>query len=663
MAQGKTVRVPIPKGRDPFVNTPLLSLGPGANGEERFWISTWNACAGCLAVRVTESGEARIYRFNKPPRGGFYSAVQEDADTLWLCGDLSTVVRLTLSSGKVAAYPTGAPAALVFQGMALDRATGKLFAAAFPYTGTTAFSFDTRGLKPVKVYENLCADKYMRFSFPNPDGTHWCVLHIPGETLVRWDPLRETVTHLPFNERLDSEAMGGGTTYCLIADDRGRRYFPSLGWFDPATRRFSRTGPHPRKEMTWFARRGGQAWGCACENGNTRIGLWTLATGAVRDVCVIPDCLLHGVALAKSGKLVAVNLYGEFFRFDGQSGALEVSKRLPTDSVGAVDCLRRIDRDRLLGTPFITQRFWEVNLRTKKGSDCGRAAPGAGEILKTWKIGRTVYMAAYTGGELMAYDPGRPPRFPENPRVVAKPPGGMRPVAAADDGHSIFYACSRHYGVLGSVLTKYDTRTGAACYQADPLPGQQIQSLAYDTVTRSLLAGTTMHADCHSCAPTSDRCYFARIDAQTLTILEQAAAPAGTGAASVLGPMGEGRHLCLCAHTDGVRWFVLDARAFRVPALSAMGHLPKDQRQVIATGKPGFFIFHIKQRLELWDMRTQRCVEILCRRFDGYRFVAQGDSVYLIKPREITVLDGCLRRLRSMAPRANGSARAARACR
>lgn len=39
---GESMRVPIPSGRDPFVNTPLLALGPGEDGSERFWISTWN---------------------------------------------------------------------------------------------------------------------------------------------------------------------------------------------------------------------------------------------------------------------------------------------------------------------------------------------------------------------------------------------------------------------------------------------------------------------------------------------------------------------------------------------------------------------------------------------------------------------------------------------
>jgi len=40
---GKVLRAPIPKGRDPFVNTPLLPLGPDDRGRQRFWISSYNS--------------------------------------------------------------------------------------------------------------------------------------------------------------------------------------------------------------------------------------------------------------------------------------------------------------------------------------------------------------------------------------------------------------------------------------------------------------------------------------------------------------------------------------------------------------------------------------------------------------------------------------------
>jgi hypothetical protein len=642
----RALRVPVPHTRDPFVNTPLLSLGPGADGEERFWISTWNSCVGTLALLVTESGKARPYRFRGKVYGGFYSAVQEDADTLWLCGDLSRVVRLTLSTGAFEEYPTGAPGALVFQGMALDRASGALFAAACPWGGeTTAFSFDTRRRRSRRIFTGIAPAHYMRFHFPNGDGTWSFVMHCPGECLVRWDPRNDTVDSFQYRSQLDTEILSGGTTYHLIPDDAGRWYVPGLGWYTPASRAFDSDGPRPAREMTWFARRGNTAWGASCENGAVEVGAWDFAGGAVRALASIPDSQLHNVALSPSGKIVSVNLYGEFFRFDGATGALELSRRLPADSHGAVDCLCRIDRDRLLGTPFITQRFWTVNLRTRKGEDCGRAAPGCGEVLRTWKLGGRIYMAAYGGGELVEYDPERPARFPENPRVVADPPHGMRPVADAEDGRCLYYSCSTEYGTLGSVLTRYDTRSGEARYHVRPLGPQQIVSLRHDRRTRCLLVGTTMHSDCRSCPPSETTCWFARMSGVDLSVLDRAPAPAGTAWCSVLGPLDAGRYLCACGmeNPNRVLWFALDPAAFGVTEAAAMSSLPEGRHSIQYAGKPGLFVLRSGPAVELWDMRRPVRLRTLVRNARRYyRIAVEDGDLYLVSPRSITILEGAV---------------------
>lgn len=637
------IRVPLPKGRDPFVNTPLLSLGPGEDGVERFWISTWNSNVGTLAALVTEDGRHRIYRF--PDHPGFYSAAQEDADTLWLCGNLAKVVRLTLSTGEYEAFDTGAPGALVFQGMVLDPAAGKLFAAAFPapFTKIVAFSFDYRNRKPAAVHEPDCPAHYMRCHFPNGDGTYSAVLHCPGEALVIWDPRTETVETLNYTEHLETEVLNQGSTCSLIGDDAGRWYFPNLGWYRPASRQFE-DGPRPAREMTWIARRGDRAWGVNYEDAKLSVGLWDFATGAVRDLCTMPDCQLHNANLTASGKVVAVNLYGEFFRFDGETGALEITRRLPTDSWGHVDCLRRIDDDRLLGTPFITQRFWQVNIRTGEGMDCGRAAPGAGEVLLTWKIGKKVYMAAYTGAELVEYDPDEHPHFPENPRVVADPPHGMRPVAGTDDGRNIYYTCSTEYGTLGAAMAKYDTKTGETHYALRPLGNQQIWSLWYHRPSHGLVCATTMHADCRSCPPTDELCYFAVLDPDTFEPRVKAPAPAGAEGAKVLGPLGKGRYLAACDLPDGRRLFTLDLAAFTVPTVGEMRPLPKGWHWIAPTDRPDRFVVHLGRRLELWDLRRWKPLRVLYDKFTNCRgYHVQGDSVYVMKPKEIIILEGVLK--------------------
>jgi len=626
--QRTTTRVAIPKTRDPFVNTPLLPVKRDAHGVTWYWISSYNGVNGCIGVLISEFSDYRIYRF--PPRlPGFYSMVVEDDDTLWLCGSLDRVVRLTLSTGAFEEYPTGAPHALVFQGMAYDRETGKLFAAAFPYTTTTAFSFDTRARVGVKVYEHICVERYMRASFPNGDGSYSIALEVPGNSLLRWDPRAETLEPT-------------GIQACpkrLIADERGRYYFPEHGWYDPRTHTMAPDGPRPEREMSWLTRVGQMAYGATSDGVIATVNRWNFATGNVTACASLPDVHAEVLQITPDEKILAVNTYGVFFRIDAATGAVEISKSLPTTAIGAVDCIRRIDQDRLLGTPFITQRFWEVDLRTGTGYDCGRAAPGSGEVLKTWQIGGTIYLAAYGGGELVAYDPSQHPHFPENPRVVADPPGGMRPVAAASHGHLLYYSCSAEYGHLGSVLTRYDTRTGLASYAANPLHDQQICSLVYDKATKSLLGSTTIRADCQSCPPTADRALIARLSPDTLAVEQTFALPEGVVHCDIRGALGGGRWLCLCE--PGTKWFILDAATFTAPGVDDLHDLPPiGMQRITPTSKPGKFVIQVGHRLERWDLRRWKREEVLVPQYDGYNFAVQGDALYVFRRREIIVIDG-----------------------
>ena len=250
-AAAKRLTVAIPRTRDPFVNTPLMRAGTGKDGAERFWIASCNANVGCIGVLVDELGRSRPYRFGRP-HGGFYSAVAENADTLWLCGWLDYVLRLDLRTGKTERFETGAPRALVFQGMAFDRETGKLFAAAYPMPDVAAFSFDTKARRPAALFARYAQTHYyMRASFPNGDGTWSVVVQIPGQGLLRWDPRAEDITVRTLKNEIDLHSPEA--VYALIADDSGRRYFPGLGWLEPRTGEFDRKGPKPDSEARWFA--------------------------------------------------------------------------------------------------------------------------------------------------------------------------------------------------------------------------------------------------------------------------------------------------------------------------------------------------------------------------------------------------------------------------
>lgn len=655
---GLKLQVDIPATRDPLINTPLISLGKNSEGVERFWISSWNANVGTTAVLIDELGRERIYRFPMP-HAGFYSAALEDEDTLWLCGDLSRVVRLTLSSGEFESFETGAPSALVFQGMILDKAQGKLFALAYPPPLTAAFSFDYVQRRPSRVYtdayegSNIIPEEqahYSRFHFPNHDGTYGLVVITPGATLFRWDPQTDELTSRVLHTLASPTAQVDPTVLekyyygavWLIQNERGETYFPYIGWCD-GQGAITATEPRPQREMKWFARHGDLAWGMTVKDAQTTIGRWDMTNGEVNDLCTVSDTQGYGVAMSQQGKIILVNVYGEFRRYDSETGAIEISRQLPTDAVGHVDCVCRVNEDQLIGTPFISQRFWLANIKTGEGFDAGRAAGGSGEVLQTWNINGKVYMASYTQGQLTEFDPAARCAYPENPRLVAQPPGAMRPVAAAQCGDVLYYSCSYQYGNIGGILTKFNTMTGEAFYKADPLPAHCIKSLHYYAPDHSLVGGTTIYADCRSCPPTAEKSAFVRLDADTLE-LQQSKLTVGKSVQSDVYGLLDNETYLACVHDGegGMQWQRLDAQtlesqSFDHPALHDPGLCSIKYAQ-----REGLYIWHMKGQFELWDMKRMERLKVLHDDTGVYRYHMQDSSLYLVTHDQVIIVEGCL---------------------
>ncbi|MEU6718087.1 hypothetical protein ABZ897_42020 [Nonomuraea sp. NPDC046802] len=633
-------RLQIPRTRDPFINTPLLPLARQPGEPQRFWISSYNSAAGSTGVLVDENGKSRVYRFELP-HCGFYSAAQVDDDTLWLCGDLSRVVRLTLSTGDIAVHETGAPPGLVFKGMACDLAEGKLYAAALGSGWRTSWAFDYRNGVTAAIHADVTPDHYTKASFPNGDGTHTIIVCVPGLSLLRWDPVTDAVEvqalTRPEQENLEWAGLRGLDR--LIADEDGRRFLPGWGWYDPAERAIV-DGPEPKVDLTWFGRIGNTAWGVDTDGSTATVSRWNLETGAIGQVCKIPDLAGEGITLSDSGKVVAVNVYGEFFRFDARIGALELTRRLETDSRGLVYHVRRIDDDRLLGAPFITQRFWELRLSDGTGTDLGRAAPGAGEVKLSWAIGGKVYFAAYVNGVLTEYSPDGRAAFPENPRVVAITPNGMRPTSGTDDGVRLFYACSRSYGELGCTLTRYDTESGEATYLDDPLAGLAIRTLHWQARTARLVAGTSIDGDNQSATREREAAAIARIDPETLLPVEQHDLEPGVEEVSVVGPIDDESYLCV-ARLGGAerRWFVFSTTTSKVPTTAEMTPLAGDSGDFIATARPRLFIRATGDRYDLWEMPGERLVKTLCDDPEVDRCHTQDNAAYLITPKEILLVE------------------------
>lgn len=536
---------PIPATRDPFVNTPLIPAGfDPETGEARFWISTWNDNAGCLGALITPSGKYRIYRIARGDRGiigcGGYSACLTDNDTVWMISDLQAFCRLTLSTGEYTFFDTGAGSGLVFAGMQYDPAMQKLLAFAFSYPRLQGVSFDTARCQTVRLYDRFTTSTGLQGGFANGNGTYTVNLTGNGPAqFYRWDPQKETLT------QWKSSGCEAQECFKTVTDAAGRVYVPHNGWLDGNA--FCQDNL-PQREMQWFGRRENTVYGSESTSDGLDIYTWDISTGAVKKLCSAPDggsCIL-----TRDGEILDVTLYGEILKF-ASDGTLLLRVQMEANAPGRVDCLIRVDKKTMLGTPFITQRFWLMDTETGIARDIGRAAPGCGEVLKTWNIGGKLYMASYANGYLTEYDPGKGGQFPENPRILTQAPGGMRPVADAQRGSQLYFACTHHYGTLGCTLTKYDAETEQVVHLDDPIPYQHIISLAFDQTKTRLFAGTTFHSDCDVTATQTDTCYIAELSPDTLEILQLIPAPKGCAYANVIGCLDTDRLLLTFSSKEG----------------------------------------------------------------------------------------------------------------
>lgn len=635
---GKAYRVHVPNSRDPFINTRLISAGKDpVSGLERFWISSYNANMGCTGVLIDEWGNGKIKKFGLPYYG-FYSAVYTEDHTLWLCGFMDKVCSYKPDTEEFRCYETGGSGSLVFAGMPYDPKTGRLFTAVSTPPNTEGMVFDTKTKEAVRFYKNQWKHKYLSNSFPNGDRSFTVVIETPGVGFYRWDPETLEVSLMRDFPPEDGRSVGSGS---LLID--GKFYISGKGWYDPIENRI-REGIKPDTEGVWrvYDPEEGAVYGTVSQDSDSTVVKWNTATGEVSKLYTIKNCYAYTVSFTKDFNAVAVNLYGYFYRINLKEKSMEVCSRLETDEYGRTDCIMRVDDKTLLGTPFITQRFWTVNLETGEGRDCGRVASAGGQVNLTWNMDGIVYMACYTSGELAKYDPKLPVYYPENPYVVVYPPKpAMRPVAGVSDSESLYYTCDYEYGMPGCMLVKYNTKSNRSMYKKDVLPGQQIRTLFYDPEARVLVGGSTPEGDCGSYVPEIIESYFSLIDPSTLTVVKTAKAAKDTYHARVLGLLGEKK--ALIHHKD--RSNVWDYENDRFQTLDFSEFIKEKITNLQPTKKPGLFVLLIEGNLELWDLSNKKKIKTIAEELPSCRIIVDGEHIHLHAGNEITVLDNALKGL------------------
>jgi len=659
MSDFTSMRVPIPPCRDPFVNAQLVDAGRDPlTGVQRFWCSTFNGSTGSTGVLVGEDGSFRLYPFQRTAQGdncGFYGAVYAGDETMWLGLNLDKLYRLNLRTGEMSCFETGLPCALASSAISYDERTGKIFNSTYAPTTQRreGFCFDTRAQKVHRLYHDLpLSNNVSRCSLRMKNGKFLICSFMPDAELFTWDPQTDEIDLLVNDLKIDEIDHCGR----VVMDEDEDVYVPYNGWFSVSRRKFTDKKRAP-VEAAWFARKDDNVYGLEyLSSGNALLKRWNIKTGAIHHMHELPDTLFYGCRLSDAGKIVCVNMYGYFYRINPENDHVDCFRDLDVRSVQSTDCVRRIDENTILGTSFISQRFWTADIRTGEGVDQGRATAGCGEVLVHEEMNGKIYMASYTQGEMSCFDPKKPVRFPENPAVVVHPPRpALRPVCSCKDTKNLYYSCSHEYGHDGCMMIRYNTATGESYVADDPIPMQMVTSLHYDAVLDTLVAGSTFNSDCRSGKAREEICYVLRLDPYTLLPTHTRSMPQGTEFVDVLGKLDTEHYLLCCLNgaaaapwhypgTPVIYWRVLNINTMELQSWELPQELKRfKRRNITGTGKDGLFVCDVDGNICVWDLKEKHLVYEIAHAEDYYTLLVQGDSIYLIGYKDVQILDHCLR--------------------
>jgi hypothetical protein len=585
-----------PATPDPFVNAGMTSVGPGADGRERFWISCVNTLKGATSFLIDEEGGSTVFRW-KASDGirSIYSVAQEDPDTLWVTGGgTAAFIRLTLSSGQWEAFPRAA-GRFVTAGMALDPDTGKLFCGA----QTALESFDTRSRTTVRTYgegerppENHHYDHWRL-----PDGTYGFIMETPGLSYLRWDPKAETVRWWRLTD--DGSHPAIGLVRKLKYVEGARLYLPHFGWLDGMTGTLTPHAHPPEEEACWLGLFAGTVYGIQYDelSASARLVAWNPDTGQTRVLFTVPDTPIMNCALTRDGRLVLVDLYGCFRRYALESGSLELTRSMESPNEHSCNVILPLGADRVAGAPFIAQNFWVFDTQEESGFHAGRAAGMLGQIDDAVAVGGRAYFAAYGGGQLTEYDPERPHGFPRNPCIVAQNGQGQHGAGMTTDGQIVWVAFKPKYGTLDGAMIRYDTATGRATYRNGAVPAQHLIDPLYDPRSGCLVAGSSCLSDCSTAVPVHHHAFAILLDPLTLEVAKKVAGPPEVPTIQNRGPLGDHRWLM----QGGEQLLVFDTEAASLVPYQTRSSLPQATIRLAYSGRPGLFLIQIGDSLQIWD--------------------------------------------------------------
>ena len=566
-------RYAIPHSRLPFINAEVALVT--YQGEDHLVSSVWGGSSGGrIYFWNPDTGSRGLRNLPEGIPGAYMLRTAADGCLYLGCGN-GDLIRYDPVADGFEILVAGELKSITWGGCVTDRY------AVWEASPGDVGVYDWRASRLVKVFRPIDTERptalYAHNVVEAPDGRVLLAIDVPQARFVLLDlETMSAESHTPENLR-----GVGSTSDAFFRDNetlavfvRGELHFMAYPGFELIQ----------RIPWTGHGSPGGKA--CVVEGrlyaySAAEDALYVLDHKAEKWEVAAPDWSDGGPATLHpwgNADVCGVTLSGLALRFDTRTGKTD---RIDLESTGpmAAHALCPVpDRRLIVGAPFINQRFWTVDMETGDGRDCGRAAPGGGQINQIiWEpITRRVLQSSYTTSSVTAFDPEAPPDWPNNPRVLAsaRHEGQMRPTGLAHDGRHVWMATSPEYGHLGGALCRIDPKTGEILVWRHLVRDQKVNSVQVDPDRRRVYCGTEIFADANSAPPTQTTGKLVSFDVDGLKIDRTQAIHDGEGAARVLVVLASGEALA----SQRGRFYAWNAQA---GGLRDLGPAPPGCREVV----------------------------------------------------------------------------------
>ena len=343
------------------------------------------------------------------------------------------------------------------------------------------------------------------------------------------------------------------------------------------------------------------------------------------------------------GRVYAASQDGQLLGIRGQDyfavarGEEQVSlRKIPAEGKGRPSLfLTADDRGRIWGGPHFGQTLFYYDVESGEVVNTSTVSDNGGEVYECVVVDGVVYAAAYSGGELIRYDPDQPwdQWNGVNPRTLhtvapdyIRPSGGIQ----VGPGGMLYAGWMAKYGAYGGALTRTDPKTHETETWNNPLGPQAIGGLA--TGRRYVYLGTTRTANG---LPKSERSVrFGVWDPQTESLVAELTFDDLDGIYR-MGEVPERRKVCLGL---GRQLAVFDLDAMGIVEMLPLGGSGVTTR-MLADGDRSV-VFGAGQRLLRYDLVARemktlcvlpKTIHNLVRASDGRFYLNCGADLYRIE--------------------------------